>query len=435
MSVFTQGNILQAFIVNTAKLGANPSIPAVGADLSTTLLDSQVVAVGRPVGGSYEQVIQANSSAGTYDYFRMVQLVKDPAGVSTLNYGPKIDLKNLVNVSAGTKTNVAAQEQIYVMGYNGTSGSLDVTAGNEFIFTIAYDHDDILWSEQKLRNSYDYYSQSPTQKGLAQSMTAQINYKEQLGLINGTGAMVSAVMLADGTGTSLTNSRTVAVVNGSNYITLSGALTTNFAVGDLIRLGSGALATTDPVYVISALGDAAGANTTTVFQIHTPYQGTSGTIANANAGTVGTCTNYGFKLTGQALTFTRDFFKYNKVKFHLDLKGFGTSTLTKTQESKKGIGVWQEASEYESFSMGNEGALNRMKIPIPAVRGYASSSYSYDVTSIASMDYSFTSASSSITGNSPMRVQQFIFFPNSSYGTVNKTMLGNQLNNLLGVVL
>lgn len=419
MSVTTQNNILDVFVAKDASVTAGTSLTN---DLATSLADGQIAVVGYDPVLGYEKTMLATFGASSNaapintncPYIRFVM-----KNGSDLYYGSKIYGKDLFAVSQ--KAYAAPQEQIYVMGYNGSSGSLDVSSANEFIFTIAYDHDDMMWSEQKLRNSYDYYSTAPTQKGLAQSMTAQINYKENLGKINGTGAMVSAVMLADGTGTALTNSRTVAVVNGSNYITLSGALSTNFAVGDLIRLGSGALATTDPVYVITALGDATGANTTTVFQIHTPYQGASGTIANANAGTVGTTTNYGFKITGQALSWTKDFFKFMKVKFHFDLKGFGLSTLTKTQESKKGSGYYQEVSELESFAAGNQGALNRMVVPLPIGRSMvatntATANSGYDQYNVWYIESRDTANASPIVATTPMRIQTMLFFTNNTNG-------------------
>ena len=452
MSVFTQGNLMQNFVVKS--LTSTASIPAAGADLLATLQDSQVVAIGKPVGASYEQVIQNGSSAGSYDYFRLAQLTKDSSGNSLMNYGPIVRLSNLINVQAATKTYTAPQEQIYVMGYNGSnaSSSLDVSQANEFIFTIAYDHDDMMWSEQKLRNAYDYYSTAPTQKGLATSMVTQINYKERLGTVNGTGAMVSAVMLTDGTAafTASGSATLLGVTNGSDVVNIYSTGTTRTAdtgiesVGAVLRIGkttggASGRGTTIPVYIVTATSATDTTLVTGQVRINTPFQGTTDAAVSlsADAGIVATSTNWGYKITGNALTFVRDFFKYMKVKFHFDLKGFGASTVTKTQESLKGVGSWQEVAEYESFSFGNEGALNRMKIPIPAVRGYVDTTgaTNYNVITIASNDYSFTSNSSLITGNNPMRMQQFLFIPTAGNGNTVRTTLGQQLNNLLGVSL
>lgn len=438
MSVFTQGNILQTFVVNNTKLAGAPSLPAAGADLLSVMADSQIVAVGKPVGlGTLnEQVIPGtNPAAGTYDYFRLVQKVLDPSGVALLNYGPIVRLTPGAITSAATRTYQAPQEQIYFIGYNGTSNSLDVSQANEFILTIAYDHDDMMWSEQKLRNSYDYYSTAPTQQGLAASMASQINYKENLGALNGTGRMVRAEIMSNGTTTAFTGAATrlrltqdstsVIFTDNSNAAAAGQAL----ADGTLVNLNGA-------TYVVT------GAGTTAGFTLNMPFQGASSNVVYGTTyGVLSSVTSFGIKISGQALTFQRDFFKFNKVKFHFDLKGFGNTVYDRpgslsgsSQESRKGSGSWQEASEYESFSMGNEGALNRMVIPIPPVRGYVASGTNYNVTSIAATDYTLTSPSSSIAGNSPMRVQQFIFFPTSGDGATNRTQLNSQLSGLVGSI-
>lgn len=449
MSVFTQGNIMQSFVV---KAGTTGTIPAANADLLSSMADSQVLAVGTPTAyqgtfpngtGNSEVVIQAAAGAGSMSSFRLVQKVLDPTGNAILNYGPLVKINPVGTATltqALTRTYQAPTEQLYYIGYNGTNGSLDVSQSNEFMLTIAYDHDDMMWSEQKLRNAYDYYSPAPTQQGLAMSMASQINYKEQLGVLNGTGKMVIADMLAQAaTATALDTTASLAVANGSTTITASQPQTTNWAIGTVIRIGTAATAATDPVYVIT------GITSNTVATINMPYQGpTNATVATGNVRTLTGITNWGLRITGQPLTFTRDFFKYNKVKFHFDLKGFGATAYdrpgiyslpgtgaTNSKESYKGVGSWQEVSEMESFSFGNEGALNRMVIPIPPVRGYTSSAVNYDVTSLFSADYSLTGASSSITGNAPMRVQQFIFTPNPTSAV--RTSLNSQLGTLLGI--
>jgi len=79
---------------------------------------------------------------------------------------------------------------------------------------------------------------------------------------------------------------------------------------------------------------------------------------------------------------------------------------------------------------------------LPVGRQYADTTgtlafTSYTTTSISSTDYSLTGPSSLITGNSPMRIQQFIFFPGSgsTNGTANRAILASQLNSLLGASL
>lgn len=437
MSVFGTKNIMSVFVGKDIAGNATSGM----VDLLNDMADGQVVAVGTPATGGAEVIMPTSgNTAAAYPFFR---LVEKQGGV--LNYGPRIKTSDVI--FAKTKTYAGPSEQTYYIGFNGTSGSLDVSAGNEFILTIAYDHDDMMWSEQKLRNSYDYYSAAPTQSGLAFSMVSQINYKENLGSINGTGKMVVAEVVTGGAFTA-SSGGAFTVVNGSTTVTTvesaGGAAdagkynsdASTFAVGDLIRLGG--TGGTVGVYTISAITGAGTAACT--ITLNMPYQGTSGSVSAANAGFVAAGSGFGIKVQGQTLTWVKDFFKFLKVKFHFDLKGFGTTVYDKigvlganSAESSKGTGTSYEVAELESFAAGFEGALNRMKVPLPAGRTYADTATpkTYDVIVIESVDSS-PSQSNGVIGNAGMRVQQFVCMPVSA---ANKTKLANQLNTLLGVTL
>lgn len=414
MSTLTQKNITTVMVAKDAAGTAIASIPS--NDILGTMADGQVIAVGVPAGGGSEIVIPASSAAGS---FESIRLVESQGGI--LVYSPKIKVSNIVH--AGVKAYTAPVEQVYVLGFDGTSGNLDVTQSNEFIMNIVYDYDDMMWSEQKLRNAYNYYSTSPTLQGLATSMVTQINLKEKMSTLNGVGAVVSATMLTNGTATAMDSSATLAVVNGSTTITASAAQTTDWAVGTLVRIG-GATATS-PVYVITAV------TSSTVATINTPYQGA--TNAAIAARTITVPTSFGIKVTGLALTWVKDFFKYNKVKFHFEVKGFGASTYNKLcaicAESSKGVGSGYEVAEYESFAAGNEGALNRTMIPFPTGRTYAVSTTTYDTIAIESND---TENYSPIVGTTAMRELALVFIPVSA---AIRTKLKSQLDTLLGVSL
>lgn len=432
MSVTTQNNILDVFVakdIATANIATWTNLTAAGYldpsndGLGTliNLADGQVGVVGYSASGKAEMLMDNTPTVAKYPYIRFVM-----RNGSDYYFGSKIYGKDVYAVT--TKAYTAPAEQVYYVGYNGSSGSLDVSQSNEFIFTIAYDHDDMMWSEQKLRNSYDYYSPAPTQQNLAMSMASQINYKENLGAINGTGKMVIADMLAQGTSTALDGSATLAVINGSTTITASAAQTTNWAIGTVIRIGTGATATTDPVYVIT------GVTSTTVATINMPYQGTTNSaVATANIRTLSGITNWGFRITGQPLTWRKDFFKFNKVKFHFDIKGFGATTYDKigvltaasSKESTKGVGYYQETSEWESFAAGNQGALNRMVVPLPAGRtvtdsnfAAASTNVGYNMWVIESRD---TTNSSPIVATTPMRIQTVLFFLDTTNGDIQQS--------------
>lgn len=442
MSVFGTKNIMNVFVGKDIAGNATAGM----VDLLNDMADGQVVAVGTPSSGGGEVIMPTTATPATYPYFR---LVEKQGGV--LNYGPRIKTSDVI--FAKQKTYSAPSEQVYFIGYNGTSGSLDVSQANEFILTIAYDHDDMMWSEQKLRNSYDYYSTAPTQQGLATSMASQIAYKEQLGVINGTGRMVIAEVLnnaAAGTVTTFGAGLTAAVVQGSDIITVSGAFSASITVGTALRLGSDAV--TSPIYFVNAVnntGSAANGLPARGIKLNMAYQGVSntaldvtGTAGNSGfiaAGSLGT--SWGIRITSQALTWVKDFFKFMKVKFHFDLKGFGATpydkpgalTSANSSESSKGVGTAFEVAEMESFAAGFEGALNRMVVPLPAGRTYADTTTpkTYDVIVIESVDSS-PALNNGIIGNAGMRVQQFVCMPVSA---ANKTKLKAQLDAVLGITL
>jgi hypothetical protein len=468
MSVFGTKNMMNVFVGKSVTGTAIASITLEDPfNTSTGIADGQIIAVGTRASDGKEVVIPTSSNtAAAYPYWRAVMRQGNQ-----LFYGPRI---KSTEVSFGkTASYTAPKEQVWSVGFTGhyaSTDTIDVTQGNEFMLTIAYDHDDMMWSEQKLRNTYDYYSQAPTSKDVAISMATQINYKERLGLANGTGRMVKSEIFNSGTAAAINAITTLTVANGSDIITFGVASTDNVAK-NLIRIGFNASATDPdtgaslnsgtasgrfvnlPVYTIvesNNTASASGSLPAYSARINMAYQGPSAAVATANAGVIATAGTYwGFTVSGLPLTWQKDFFKYNKVKFHFDTKGFGATTFTKTgsttdaasptttyqthQESSKGVGYYQEVAEYESFAAGFEGVLNRMKVPIPSGRNFTDTTTpaTYTTTAIESLDNALGSINV-IEGSNPMRVQQFFFFPTANTG--NKDKFASQLSSIVGTL-
>jgi len=410
MSVQTQQNVINVLV------GANPSPIATAtvqitdpSATATYIADGQVVILNH-LGAPMQP---ANANIGDTPYIQFVQ-----RSGTELHFSARI--KGTEIVSAKGKSYVASQEQIWTVGYNGSTGSIDASS-TEYMFTIVYTFDDMMWSEQQLSEVYEILSNTPTQQVVAQTLSYDINFAQARKLSLGTGAFVSATMLSDGTGTVLTNSRTLAVVNGSDIVTLSGALSTALVPGDILRIGAAALATTDPIYVVIATSSTDSSLSSTQVRIHTYYQGVTGTIANANVGTVASSVNFGVKITGLPLTWVKDFFKFKKVMFHVTMANFGNTTLTKTQESSLGNGTYQLVAEFESFAAGNEGALNRMMVPLPLGRTDTVTGATYDTLQIESVDRKFNA----VAGVNGMRYELYVFLPD---GATQQTQLLAQLN-------
>jgi hypothetical protein len=271
-------------------------------------------------------------------------------------YGDKVTLYRGKASSAGA-------EQIYHIGYNGSSGSLDVTLGVDYFTTLSFNHDDMMWSEQKQKYvTVTSAVTGATQAGLAKDIATQW----AKAYVNNS-VPVTAVMLNSGSGVASDsgNARTVVVAHGSPVITYSGS-TDRVTAGAVIRLGAtgSGRGTTVPTYTVKE----AHPTISNAWILDQPYMGPSATIADGNHGAITTVgTNWGVRFTGKSLPFVKDFFKFKRVAFTVGLSGFGATVVTKTQESSYGYGDGRLVAEEESFCKGFLGALNRMTVPLPTV--------------------------------------------------------------------
>jgi hypothetical protein len=124
-----------------------------------------------------------------------------------------------------------------------------------------------------------------------------------------------------------------------------------------------------------------------------PYAGpTNSALPVADQGFVTAGSSYGVRFTGKALPFRRDFFKFKRVAFTLQMSGFGATPLTKTQEMSYGAGDGRLVMEEESFSKGFQGALNRMTVPLPQSNETFTANASTTTTPNATYGDSFVTA-------------------------------------------
>jgi hypothetical protein len=184
----------------------------------------------------------------------------------------------------------------------------------------------------------------------------------------------------------------LAVTHGSNVI-VYGAAPAVSAVGTVLRIGAtgSTYQVTDPVYTIQ------GAHPTiaNAFILDQPYAGPSNTALAATAhGYIGTPgASWGVRFTGKALPFRRDFFKFKRTAFTVQMSGFGATPITKTQEATYGYGDGRLVLEEESFSKGFEGALNRMSVPLPI----ANETFTADPSTTNTINTSYGDAFTNVT--------------------------------------
>lgn len=253
----------------------------------------------------------------------------------------------------------AGQEQIYHIGYNGSTGTgLDVTTGTDFYVNVTYKHDIEFWAEQQKKRVYFSSQVAPTQLKVARDIVKQA--------VDDPGAEHRTEMLNSGSAATI-GSVTLAVTNGSKTITYSGT-PTGVSAGSLLRIGATGSGIGTGIAVYEA--DSVSTNTVT---LKIPYQGPSNSaLPNADHGLIASPGSaYGIRLTGMNLNYRLDFFKLMRVQFNVGMSGLGDTVLYKTQEMSIGQGDGRKVAEVESFALGFEGALNRKSVPLPLGRADA----------------------------------------------------------------
>lgn len=357
MSVLSVKNLQETFV--GGNIDRTGSAQVLNPNAAGYIADGEVVVVdgNGAVYDTSSMAYGATLTASTTPYIQIVQRNGDNLIWSNKIYGNKV-------VGYRGKPGAQGQEQIYHIGYNGTSGSLDISAGLDYQLTIIENQDDMMWSEQKKKSPISVPSNLVTsQLALAQYMVKGIMKKYM-----NDGLSVTACMLNSGTAAAFTvasGTLTCSVAHGSNVITFNLAVTNaGFGAGSIVRLGAtgSGRGTAIPVYTVL------GAHPTIAngYILDMPYAGPTNTVLPlADMGLVTAGASWGVRFTGKALPFRRDFFKFKRVAFTLQMSGFGATPLSKTQEMSYGIGDGRLVIEEESFGKGAQGALNRMTVPLP----------------------------------------------------------------------
>jgi len=349
MSVLSVQNLQETFVGKNIARTAN--VQFTDPNASAYIADGEVVVLNS--SGAPMTTATTNTYAAS-PWIQIVQRNGDNLVFSGKIFGDKV-------TAYRGKAGATGQEQIYHIGYNGTSGSLDITAGLDFQLTVIENQDDMMWSEQKKKNVvYVPNNLVTSQQDLAKAIV-----KNQMKKYTTDGSAITAVMLNSGAGSIFTGAANIAVTHGSNVIVPNVAITNaGFGAGSIARIGvtGSGVGTTIPVYTVL------GAHPTiaNAWILDQPYAGPSNSaLLVANAGVVTAGANWGVRFTGKALPYRRDFFKFKRVGFTLQMSGYGATVLSKTQDATYGSGDGRLVLEEESFSKGFEGALNRMTVPLP----------------------------------------------------------------------
>lgn len=332
-------------------------------------------------------------------------------------------------VSYKGKKAAAAVEQVSYIGYNTSTGSIDAITSNVYFGRLAMLNEQNTFGNRTMYQNFKYETGTSTsQKAVAQGlwldaitmMNAEQMYRFER-VADGTkttataatsGSSKSIFVVASGT-----TAPTVTVAKGSKTVTFTTASnisSVNFAVGDIIELGGVA-------YIIATLGSTG--STTYSITLDGKYQGASSAAAVAKFWNSADPTNWGIRVTGVAKTYIPGVFRYYKVRFGLQLKDFGATTLTEPGTSpavgaSEGQGITEQIQDLEWISQGVDGKIYRIDKDLPVTNvANAVSNLGSDV-GFAQLIIQFYDNEPLIVGETPKSAKTLIIAaPESAYSS------------------
>jgi hypothetical protein len=312
-------------------------------------LNSAEIGLFTPAG---TRLTEAN--AATAEEFIIVQKVANGTNVIS-NTIKKANIK-----SATRKAYTAPTEQVDYIGFNGTSGALDVINSNTYFVRLGLNqgltsNHGGLYLKHGIYISDATATESEVAAGLAKSLVANFSRETDKSIkfervINNT--LVTLV-------------ETYSPVNGSKYVLASAASTTT--VGHAFRFGT---ALTDPTYIVTAINN-------DIITLDVPFQGPSASTVTCEAAAVGAL-NWGIKLTGVALPFTTGKIHYNKSQWKTTIEGFTSTVITNSVGASSGSGYESAVKELEWFCQNFEGDFYTVGEPnLYPRRALASGNYDF----------------------------------------------------------
>ena len=341
----------------------------VGKDLNIATTGSRAALTAGQIG-----VFKNGSDVATADALTAGDVftvaTKDAEG-NVLNT-PFIKYSDIVSKSAKTYS-APTQKKVFI-GFNGTSGALNVANSDVYILRVILKDNTRTFFEHPLYELADYASDaSATEEEIALGLLD--NMLKNFTAVKPHKVPVLAVGLVNSASGTDTSGGAFTVVKGSKVVTTvesAGAAAdagkynadaASIAVGDYIRFSAATETLTDEVYKVTAVSGIGTAAAT--ITLDRPFAGTSGSKA-ANTVSVVTAAaaaaaDFGFILTGLALPFKAGTISYQVLDFEVVLnEAFGATPITVSANPSKGTGSYQEIAELEWFLKGNRGETYRV---------------------------------------------------------------------------
>jgi hypothetical protein len=330
-------NVFSVILDDSTKTSA--ALPAAG----TTVTDSNLAQGAVVVAdlGNNRLSIAAFAALPANGQFRILQ------GLGAGRPLMKSPILTKSKVFASVSKHVEAQQQMTIVGYNGTTGALPTANDTDF------------WIKIRKRDNDAANRSQPMSLFAGPVRTDATGTQEELayllvrnGLKNFKDEPANHYLKFEAVSDAAPGSSSTGdVTNGSRDIT--GITITTEAVGDTVVITDSVTGLT-ATYLITAVG-------ATSVTLNYAYQGTTELAAAYDFGVAGT--NYGVRLTGIQAPFNVNTFRdYYANRFTATFSD--TSTLVShMQGAFNGTGMWQQVAMDEYMSYGFEGENNQLAVP------------------------------------------------------------------------
>jgi len=358
MALDSKNNIKSVFI-----FPVQATVPAAGTKVTPGSLAQNSVVIT-----NMSNEVLNTAASGNFDptLFDKIKIIKDRGANNPLQ---QVVLTRSQIATASSIAGRLASEQVDYVGFNGTSGTIQVLPSN--FYTVKLEHVPNQFAYGKRPANYKYGTYQST-VGATQNAAGQLEVAN--GLVNSlvqnfrpnrtTDWRVKSELVNSGAGAAITGAPTsFSFTRYSKAVTYVGTDPTNVVAGDYLRVDGTTPGT--PVYKVASITPA-----TNTIILETSYQGDTATILNAAMEVVtvaGLGSDWGIKITGIKQKYDVNRWRqYDKVRFNTFLEGFpntATPTVVTTTSAFDGVAVYEQVANDEYISWGDEGQVFVDQVP------------------------------------------------------------------------
>lgn len=261
------------------------------------------------------------------------------------------------NIAISASKFKAAVQQVAIVGYNGTTGALPVANSTDFWIKVRKRDNDAANRSQPMSEFAGPVKTDATgtQAELA-VMLMNSGYRNFTNQEPANGYLKMDA-ISSASSTAVTGATSLTFAYKSKVVAITGAATSNVAVGDFLRIGGATV--TNAVYRVAAV-------TATAITLSSFFVGDPATLAVANVHVITAANaatgNFGVRLTGIEAPFNVNSFRdYYANRFTTSFSD--SSTLITVTGAQNGNGVWQQVAMDEYLNYGFEGQNDQLAVP------------------------------------------------------------------------